>query len=706
MPELIRLNIPFIVILLAGAGAFGISYFFYRKTNPQISEFARWILLILRALVIWLLVLLFFTPTIRLTLLREKLQKIAVFIDNSKSMTVKENGNTRWDQVVKIVKTIQNELPQNAISWFSFNAQVEPLTSLDSLRTSEGPTNFQAVINKIGKEKFDRVIIISDGIITEGRLPMLEQRTSSKIFTIPVGKMQSPVDLFISDVQAPNTIYQNEMTEVKVVVGAQNLQKNISLKLKIKDKNKLLGQQTIKLVKGGGEFSVTFKYRLANQGLHHLTAELQALEEESNVENNQFHFVQEVLKARKLVALFSAYPNFDVKFLKLAIKKFPRFNALTFVENNRGQFLIKDDLNKLDSTDVWLFVDFPGLKTSSQVLQRLRTSWEKNHQNVFLMLGPRFNATKLQQISTKFLRITRTGNRMAKELMPVVNTLPQAAAFVKIFDDQVVNQQFWSLAPPLQTYYLNLPAANDNLMLVQSSVKGRMVPLLFLSEKQLKTIVLNGMGFWRWHFLLQPNERLDQGYTILVEKLLSWLGQRTPFKPVALFVDKKSANIGQPVKIEVRVLDTRLQTVENSSVIINIKKGQQSFSLPIQKEKAGLFKTQFTPVRAGDFKLLAQAFQNGQLWGVDSTQIMVIPVNKELIHLNPDTLFLKKLAEFNQGEMIPLDSLYHLTDIFRGQKQYFHQEKEIEIWYKVGLLILILILITLEWSLRKKWNLI
>ena len=85
---------------------------------------------------------------------------------------------------------------------------------------------------------------------------------------------------------------------------------------------------------------------------------------------------------------------------------------------------------------------------------------------------------------------------------------------------------------------------------------------------------------------------------------------------------------------------------------------------------------------------------------------MVIPVNKELIHLNPDTLFLKKLAEFNQGEMIPLDSLYHLTDIFQGQKQYFHQEKEIEIWYKVGLLILILILITLEWSLRKKWNLI
>ena len=68
-----------------------------------------------------------------------------------------------------------------------------------------------------------------------------------------------------------------------------------------------------------------------------------------------------------------------------------------FFENNRGQFLIKDDLNKLDSTDVWLFVDFPGLKTSSQVLQRLRTSWEKNHQNVFLMLGPRFNATKLQQ---------------------------------------------------------------------------------------------------------------------------------------------------------------------------------------------------------------------------------------------------------------------------------------------------------------------
>ena len=278
--------------------------------------------------------------------------------------------------------------------------------------------------------------------------------------------------------------------------------------------------------------------------------------------------------------------------------------------------------------------------------------------------------------------------------------------FVNLFDDPAINQKFWGLTPPLQTYHENLQMTDDAILLVQSSLKGKFVPLIFLSENNLKTVVINGLAFWRWHFLLQTNNQIAGGYKIFVEKLLGWLGRRTSFKPVMLLVDRKSGHIGQKFQLKIKVIDSRLRSVPNSSVVISVQSGQQTFSLPAQKDEKGDFKAQFVPVRAGNYKLVARGFQNNRLWGTDSTNVIIIPLNKELIHLSPDTLFLKKLATFNHGKLIPADSVQQWSDLFMGQKQFVRQEKEIEIWYKLGLLILILFLITTEWILRKRWNLI
>ncbi|APF19073.1 hypothetical protein Calab_3413 [Caldithrix abyssi DSM 13497] len=706
MPELIQFNIPFIVVLLTAAAAFAVSYFFYRKTNPPIPEYARWVLLMLRALVFFLLFLIFFTPAVKLIFVKEKAEKIAVFFDNSRSMNVKDGDKMRWESVEKVAQALVSKKPASEIKWFTFNASVQPLSHPDSLKPSEGATNFQAVFNAIRKQKPDRAIIVSDGVVTEGRIPSLTRKIGSQVFTVVVGRAQSQTDVFISEVKSPASVYRNEEVKADIVIGAEHLKKAVSLILTVKMDNKLLAQKRITLTPGNGRYSVPLSYKLDKLGLHHLTFEIERVKGEANTANNRFHVVQEVLKSRKNVGLFTAYPNYDLKFLKLAIEKFPRFKTFTFVENNRGKFIVKDAFQNLDSMDVWIFVDFPGKNTSGILIDQLRKSWETTRQNVLLMPGGQFSNSRFRKIFGQFLRFNFSPLSAARELTPITVNSPGAATFLNLFEESARNQQFWSMVPPLQSFYPNLQTGPKDVLLIQSILRGRAVPLIFLSETKLKAVVINGLGLWRWHFLLQPDERLAAGYTVFIEKIVGWLSKRTPFKPVLLKVDRKRGNIGQKFQLEIQLVDSRGQSIQDGTAALMVKGEDQSFNLPVQKDQAGHFSAEFIPVREGNYKIIARGFQQNEFWGSDSTSLIIIPVNKELIQLKPDTLFLKKLALINNGRMIPADSLNAVQQIVSGKQQYVRQKKEVELWYKLGLLILILTLITLEWSLRKKWNLI
>ncbi len=706
MPELIRLNVPFILILAIGMVAFALAYFFYRKTNPPIPLFARWTLLGLRALVIFSLILLFFKPVLTLIFIKEKTEKFAVFIDNSKSMSIKEGQNSRWEKVQSLSRFLAENLPSQQTHWFVFNTQVKPLPQIDSLRPSQGATNFYNVLSTIRKQKFDRVFIVSDGVVTEGRMPTLKRKLNSQIFTIPVGQARKPFDVFVKDFKTQNTVYKDEPIDSEVIIGTENVAQPVQLLLSVKENNKVLTQKRVTLKKGSGSFRFPLSYRLRRIGMHHLTVEIEPLKNELNTENNRFHFVQEVLKAKQMVGLFTAYPNYDFKFLKLAIQKFPRFTVLTFAENNRGKLLENSGLHLLDSTDVWLFVDFPGTNTSGVLLQRLNQSWKTERQNILLMVGRAFSNQKFQQISTQLPALHLKQKGLPKEQLPVPEITPQAASFVNLFADGALNRQFWNRVPPLLTYHRELQVDHQITELLNTASAGQVLPLVFLLEGSFKMAIINGLQLWRWHFLLQTDDQIAKGYQIFVERLLSWLSQRTPFKPLRLTVDRNSGHLGQTFQIEIQMTDSRLQAVPGGSVILNVKSSGQTFSLPVHKIEEGKFKATFTPVREGHYTLLARGFQQDRLWGADSTQVIIIPVNKELIRLTPDTLFLKRLATFNNGALIPSDSLASIRKILDQPKRLVRQQKEIELWYKIGLLIAILTLISVEWALRKRWNLI
>ncbi len=707
MPQLIRLNVPFIILLGIAALSFGLVYFFYRRTNPPISKSVKWVLIILRAMVVFLLIFLFFTPTLHFYYYRKEFPKIGIFVDNSASMAVKENGSSRWNTVEEVLqkfKTHFKDIP--GVQWFVFNATVQNVPDPEHIRPGQGSTDFWPVLQIVRSRSFDRIFIVSDGIPTASRINNTLD-VPAKVYTVPVGTVRKTGDVFVQDVDFRPLVYRGQKQKITVLIGTSRLKAPLKTVVRLYLGKQILAYKPLALQKGTGLYSVELSYVLKKIGLQRLRVAVQGQKDEANPYNNVFRFVQEVVKGKVNVGLFSSAPNYDVKFIRLLLQSNPKYALNWYVEDNRGKVLQKSQGFAADSMDVGFLIDFPGNQTSGILINRLAEQWKKRHPSFVLFLGPHVQWSALRRLVGTIPFAAGLREKEAKELPVLPNFNQETNAFLALFADETLNQRFWSRVPPIFTYYPRLKNDAQTSTLLTGTFLGHAFPALFTADlKSYKLAVFNGLGFWKWHFMLQNDPEIFPGYRILLEKLVGWLSTHKTYRPVLLTADKHSGSIGEPFEITVQLLDPRFQPIQKGSVVIQAKVGQQSFDLPVRQKREGIFSARFVAPTSGRFTIVATGFQQERFLGKDSLNLEIIPVNKELIRLSPDTLFLQQLASNNGGEMIRPARLDQVLKTLPMTPRKILVEKKIDLWYKPILLILILVLISVEWALRKRMNLV
>src|SRR3972149_2541351 len=95
-------NVWILVLLIIVS--ISISYYFYRNTIPPVSDFKRYFLMSIRAFVLILFFLIVFEPIFSLTYVKEETPVIAVLIDNSASMGIKDKLVSRKEKLLEIIK--------------------------------------------------------------------------------------------------------------------------------------------------------------------------------------------------------------------------------------------------------------------------------------------------------------------------------------------------------------------------------------------------------------------------------------------------------------------------------------------------------------------------------------------------------------------------------------------------------------------------
>src|SRR5712664_3395002 len=219
----------FVLFILAAGG--GLAWLIRSKLPEASTQVKNW-----RAGVIWLLqfalaalvLLLLWQPAVLVAELRPQQNIIAVLVDDSRSMSIAENGATRESQAVKTLESgVLDELQKKfQIRLYRVDGHLARIAKLDELKTAAPApaTRIGDGLKQLAGEAADlpigAVVLLSDGDDNSGGID-LETISTFRSRRIPVhtvgfGLEQAPRDVEVDDAIVPPRALADSRLAAKV----------------------------------------------------------------------------------------------------------------------------------------------------------------------------------------------------------------------------------------------------------------------------------------------------------------------------------------------------------------------------------------------------------------------------------------------------------------------------------------------------------
>jgi len=208
-----------LIILLCVIFLAAYSYYIYRYTLPAISKVGRYLLIVLRAATVALICFLIFEPLLTITKKESIQTKNYIFIDNSKSITVKDSS-ARANLVKSFIDKFSGD-DRFVINTFGQSIREHRSNLSDSIFFNEANTNISKIFTLLNdtEENISSAILLSDGIITEGSDPTyLADKLNIPVFTVGIGDTNITPDILVKDIVYNQFIYKEKPTQVEAIL--------------------------------------------------------------------------------------------------------------------------------------------------------------------------------------------------------------------------------------------------------------------------------------------------------------------------------------------------------------------------------------------------------------------------------------------------------------------------------------------------------
>jgi hypothetical protein len=196
----INLN-PYLLVLLAII-VVGYVAFIYKYTIPQTSQLLKIVLISVRSIVLVLLLMLIFEPSLTVTNTEKHKPIIPVFIDNSSSIV--DDNFSFQNKIRSLVKSVPTS-EDIEYEFYIFSGDVTKIgkDSVMTLSNNGALTNFQKIFEKLKSDEryITSAVIISDGIINDGSSSIYEaEELKLPLYTIGVGDTTKVTDVYINNI--------------------------------------------------------------------------------------------------------------------------------------------------------------------------------------------------------------------------------------------------------------------------------------------------------------------------------------------------------------------------------------------------------------------------------------------------------------------------------------------------------------------------
>ena len=665
------------VILFIGTGLF--VYLYKIIFNEKWHQF----LISYRIIIFFILGILLFNPVINFSGEKEKKLDWAIFIDNSAS--IKYHQTPSINAVQLGIESLVNKLSEKDISYhlYQFADNIQKVNSPQLI--GNGVTTNIGIIPETIKQLGNQIagaVIISDGLITEGKNPIKDfQQFNFPIHTIGIGEGSELVDVTIESIDAPTVVLKSDWVDVNITIqSVGNIGDRLSVSLY--NNRELQGSKHIRLMGMESKKEINFRFRPKEIGKQQYEVRISSVEDEIDIQNNRQKFSLLVLKDRYKVALLTGSPNKNTSVLKQKLKNNPRVELDHFIRITETRFQPAIKTFWESPYELIIFDNYPIKPLSSNFVRILGKKLLSNQSALFLILGP-------NQTIVSFNGIT--------SILGVVT------------EDSTIesNRFYWEFVDEQIDAGGNFPPLKQNILITGKQVSS---DTLAVTEQGWPLWLRNQNGTIRTMIWTSPelntlyfhDQKLSQegSFSVIWNQSISWLLKSGGEHENFFRLNKNRYQQGEMVQVTgTQPFEKTQDKTEN--IIINVTHGStdiitRDILYNIEEQR---WLGEFRAPGPGEYNYSIQLGSNQDPIQTGTFQILESQIELNQVYLNKKLL--ATISNSTDGQFFVWDSRDSLFSEINPKVRREFKAEIIKFNESRVLLIIMILLLCVEWFIRR-----
>ncbi len=739
---------------------------FYSAVYAYLGRRRMTVLLALRFLAILALLLILFKPALSIQPVGEEAHLVLpVLLDRSGSMDTIDQADlpSRYRQAVQALTAQADRLKGHfRVAWHHFAERVQTVegaAELEKLTPTGAGTESTDIAKALlrcvegyTERKLAGVILISDGLHNaEGGAPAeAAARSPVPIFAIGVGSEDETAagrrNVRLLSVEAPLEVIRNNVTSVKARVLLTGWA-NIPSKVLLTEAEREADSQQVLSDAHAVELPVELKWTPGDPpadrpgaDIRKLKAVVQPNPAEGIAEDNAAELHVLVVNPTLRVLYVEGTLRPEYKYLRRVLSTDPNLKFMSLVRLQENRFLAQGSIDgkqlgdlprseeEFGFFDVLILGDLDRTFLNSSQLERIRKFVHEG--KALLMLGGRnsfgpggYGGTPVEAA----LPVLCGGRAQQQETTPFVPRLTAVGGASAVFADLADFFGGPSRKPvkalPQLLGCVSVPGvrAGANVLAVHPTRGNRAGPLTVLAIHQYgkgRAAAFTADTTWKWYLRLR-RMGAESPYHRFWGQLIRYLAgvekkQKQQGAAALARLETGYVRQGEKVKLTALVKGADGQPANDATVAAELKGEDESKAVKLTLQRsaggAGLYEGTHRPAYSGRLTFTVRATdKDGKLLGADSLPLTVAARSQETDRVARDAATLKAIADARRGRYAELAALPEIIDEIIHRKGAAlpppPAARQLGLYNFTALFLIFVALLTVEWYLRRNWQL-
>lgn len=680
--------------LILCAALAGLYTFLLYYRNSQVSELSIGkirLLSVLRFVSVFSIAALLLNPFFQKNTTTTQPAKIVVALDISSSIVNNEDSTFYKNDFLQQWSNLKESLTENfEVEELYFGDEV--LESNPGNNYFQKRTNYTQLFREIearyASENLGALIIATDGLYNSGGNPLYYNfKHNFNIHTIGLGDTLQYSDLSITELRSNKIAYLGNKFPLEVNIKADLLDGE-EIELKLIHKGKLIDQTTTNVSGDRFGFSHRFIITADEQGTQNYRVVASTRVKEFNEVNNvQYHSI-EIIDNRDKILILASNPHPDVSAIRSALELKESYEVDVVLARE-----FTADINAYNLVIAHGFGDGLYQDKWSNLWNSKVPIWAVVKGNV--------NVQNINQLAPGFQ--LDGGNARANSVSGLLNS-----SFNNFKVSPELNQLL-SKVPPVNSPFAEIAGAQESgvLMYQKLGAVETSFPLFYFDDaRPAKTAWFFADGIWRWKLYDYKENQNHNQFNQLIWKTAQYLALKED-KSRFRVRNKKRVYEVDDIKFEAEYYDKSYEQKLDQEILLRVKNNvEDEFNYAFKASNIG-YGLNLGKLSAGEYTYVASISDGLESFSRRGS-FTVLPVDIEFISTVANFNVLKDISSATNGKFFPVGDINKVRDEFEDKSKYpnltyTYTTKE-GILHQKWIFGLILLLLSLEWFLRKRFG--